>query len=376
MNFFNLQKPFYNDKKNIVLVGETGQGKSTLGNFLLKKKVFEVSSKSKSCTAETVIEDSEQDNIQVIDTPGLKDSEGRDATYFEKMTKSLKNEIKNLHLIVVVLNFQNPRLDITIKKMIEKLCKVFPKHLAYHIAIVFTHYYIDVQEKDDEDEEDEDNFLDPRQIRITDYVPSLMKIISSCTGEPLLLTPPVFFMNCKKKPDLETISERDRLIALAQNYEPIKDIVVTSYNSCKKVDYEYDVKTEDKGDEIWIIKLRCKKYIYDNGDTKLDNKWEVFSTDKIKKNNEKAINHNNINQTKKQNEVSLCDQIGNFINLYIHCYGSMKYQEEREERAEKIGQKYGFKDRFHDIIIGWSKVDETIEKLGNKNKMKNSLKYK
>ena len=41
-----------------------------------------------------MIEDSEQDNIQVIDTPGLKDSEGRDATYFKKMTKSLKMKLK------------------------------------------------------------------------------------------------------------------------------------------------------------------------------------------------------------------------------------------------------------------------------------------
>ena len=71
------------------------------------------------------------------------------------------------------------------------MCKVFPKLLAYHKAIVFTHYK--------EEEENDGTWVDPKQIKIIDYVPAFMKIISKCKNEKILLTPLVFFLSNKNQ---------------------------------------------------------------------------------------------------------------------------------------------------------------------------------
>lgn len=44
----------------------------------------------------------------------------------------------------------------------------------------------------------------------------------------------------------------------------------------------------------------------------------------------------------------------------------MKYQEAREEEAEKFGKKYRFRDRIFDYCVGWGRVDDTLKKMKNK----------
>ena len=133
--------------RNILLVGETGTDKSSLGNFIVGEQVFEVIDDSNLCTKDTKRKFSKIDpQIAVVDTPGLQDNKYRDKIHYDKMVEII-NSIKSLHLIVVVLNFANPRITASIQYMIKFLCNLFPKNFAKHVAIVFTHYDHDYQMK-------------------------------------------------------------------------------------------------------------------------------------------------------------------------------------------------------------------------------------
>lgn len=80
-------------KAKLVILGATGDGKSSLGNFILNKKdLFTVSDDPDSETKETIGHNGVDgaEDIFVIDTPGLQDTKASDKKHIVDMVHYVK----------------------------------------------------------------------------------------------------------------------------------------------------------------------------------------------------------------------------------------------------------------------------------------------
>ena len=131
----------------ILVLGETGNGKSTFCNYILGEKKCKESEKSVSETFDVTgypcSENSKNSDILVIDTPGLADSKGRDQEVINKIKKRLSEEHCNgIKSIIIMVNVNIPRLSQEAQRQITIYCKMFPHpEFWYHVAIAFSFCY-------------------------------------------------------------------------------------------------------------------------------------------------------------------------------------------------------------------------------------------
>ena len=261
---------------NIILIGETGSGKSSFGNFALGiQDAFKVSEDPRSCTTETIRKISLLDKqIGIVDTPGLQDSQGRDKIHYEQMLKIIK-EMKDLNFILLVFNYTCPRFTTSIQFMIKFLCNVFPKNFAQHVGIVFTHYDHEYQIRINKKKK-----KDPREER-KEFIREIMELISQTTNEELFLGPPVYYLDSYVEDD-NSKNELNRLISFAKNLKPIEDIRQCKLQY-KKEEEEFNTRTYDKVEGDYIVTYteslkRVKRTDYNNKVTHTE--WEILRTDR------------------------------------------------------------------------------------------------
>ena len=259
---------------NCLLVGETGSGKSSFGNFALGIDGFQVSDDAVSCTKNTIRKISQLDpEISIVDTPGLQDSSGCDKIHYEQMLKIIK-KMEHLHFILAVFNFTCPRFTSSIQYMIKFLCNVFPKNFAHHVGIIFTNYDHDYQVKINK------NKSDPREKRKF-LIKEIMELISQTTNEELFLGPPVYYLDSYIQ-DENSKAELNRLIAFAKTLNPIEDIRENCNLKYKKEEEEFDIRNEDivQGDYIITYKRKFSRKKYtDYNDNITYGDWELLNTE-------------------------------------------------------------------------------------------------
>ena len=127
--------------KRIVLLGSTGDGKSSLANALLGLKsneVFKESSMTESCTVTTT----EQNGAwlgtgslcTIIDTPGMNDSQGRDLDQVDHILETLKKD-RWVNTFLVVRKGDNLRMDGPFKSMLKMFEMIFGVSFWRHIVM-------------------------------------------------------------------------------------------------------------------------------------------------------------------------------------------------------------------------------------------------
>ena len=128
---------------NIVVLGNTGSGKSALLNmFAGKENAFKV---GLSINPETKFTTSQIHNyngtangytLRLIDTQGLSDGGGpdREVEHINDMIEAIK-QFSDIDLFIICLDGPNPRFTSYIQSMISRFKKIFPKFLENSVLV-------------------------------------------------------------------------------------------------------------------------------------------------------------------------------------------------------------------------------------------------
>ena len=136
----------YIDKKYLentfILLGKTGNGKSTACKALTGNNNIKISSSFKSCTQNIAYYPGNFGKFcfTVVDTPGLDDSDGRDYEIYQNLRGMLQTKQMKIKGLFIFCNFMGNRFGNSERKIIEKIINLVPiKKLWKYITIIVTH---------------------------------------------------------------------------------------------------------------------------------------------------------------------------------------------------------------------------------------------
>ncbi|BFU26098.1 AIG1 family/50S ribosome-binding GTPase, putative [Entamoeba histolytica] len=280
------------EQTKLLLIGETGNGKSSLGNFILKKNVFKVGDSGDSETKEVAkcFGEGDRRDVVVIDTPGINDTNNFDEKHIQNIVDCVRAE--GLQGIVLTMNYNTFKFTDNIKQVIEIINDVFPiKEIWKHVCIVWTRCFF--------------NYISKRRIekgkkekeQFKEYLISFIKQINKTDKEfdiPMYYVdsePDEDFDNKRSEKEIEELIEWGRGLELIDEEEINK--LIGGY---KEIRYE---EKEEKGKIIketeYSITYEINTYrreikIKYNGE-EIPSEWYLFSTRTI------TENKRNINQS-------------------------------------------------------------------------------
>ena len=215
-------------KSKIVLIGEKGNGKSSVANLFAAKDHFKVSDEISPCNDYT-LNSYDTGDLIIFDTVGLNNK--TDVSNLQKMIETFKKE--EMNAIFIVLNGQICRFDEGMKQMIKEICKLFMgKYIWKQIGLLFTRYGYD-KEQQEKIKKEANNLvkevLKAAEEEYKEIIKNQNENNKTCDpNEKIAEELKCFFVNAKRKEndsfDSETLNEIEKIKNLVKDYPPINKV--------------------------------------------------------------------------------------------------------------------------------------------------------
>lgn len=266
-------------KAKLVILGATGDGKSSLGNFILNKKdLFTVSDDPESETKETIGHNGFDgaEEVFVIDTPGLQDTKSSDKKHIVNMVNYIKKH-KDIQAIIVVFNFNQDRFAPYLKTMIKIFNDIFvTEDFWFHVGFVFTKYFQGMRKK----------FEKGKKKKLDRYIGQIKELVKECKRKAPSNFNTYFIDSDMDDLDPDSIEECKRLLGWVSSLDPLDT------SKAKEVDdkikkSEKEIR-EIEGPSRWnkniefktIIKLERKKNTHYDGTITYSEEKEIDRREK------------------------------------------------------------------------------------------------
>ncbi|CAF1290224.1 unnamed protein product [Didymodactylos carnosus] len=169
------------DVRVLVVIGNTGDGKSTFLNLLMNNEnAFQEGISADPITEKTSVKECQWKNEKLLlcDTQGISDSQNLDNENIKQMALELK-QLPYINMIILIINGSNVRVSVYLQETIKLFINIFSKQIFNHLIIAFTHWSLD--QNDDTDESNIENDYNEKiskMFHITKHIPCFF--IDSC----------------------------------------------------------------------------------------------------------------------------------------------------------------------------------------------------